>query len=286
MDVMQSRNVHIPRAGSEHLHSIRRHQQCLASGSLSIFRTTGVSCSLRHSLQGRRLLLSEDTSFPTLEIRSCAHGHRPPSAHNTGFPATSVNKFKCAVDDDQNLLLKERGRVIAPHLKGRCIYLVGMMGSGKTTVGKLIADALGYQFTDSDKVIEDDNGLSVAEFFRLQNEMSFRDAETRVLEKLSHNLQQVISTGGGIVVRPENWKYMRYGLTVWLDVPLEALAERVVAVGTHSRPLLGGELDSESAYSKVNRFCLKSLVGHAFCLKDLMTVHRHVMKFHLRICHR
>ncbi|PNX57109.1 shikimate kinase, partial [Trifolium pratense] len=66
-------------------------------------------------------------------------------------------------------------------------------------------------------------------------------AETEALNKLSLMNKLVISTGGGAVVRPINWKYMHKGVSVWLDVPVEALAKRIAAVGTGSRPLLHDE---------------------------------------------
>ncbi|EPS62829.1 hypothetical protein M569_11960, partial [Genlisea aurea] len=128
---------------------------------------------------------------------------------------------------------------VEPYLNGRCIYLVGMMGSGKTTVGKVLSDALDYTFCDCDAQIEEDVGVdTVSEIFKLYGESFFRDNETRVLMKLSSMHRLVVSTGGGAVIRPVNWRHMRTGISVWLDVPLEALARRISAVGTDSRPLL------------------------------------------------
>ncbi|XP_062020820.1 shikimate kinase, chloroplastic-like, partial [Rosa rugosa] len=125
-------------------------------------------------------------------------------------------------------------------LNGRCIFLVGMMGSGKTTVGKILSETLhDYSFVDIDKLGEDEvGGKSVAEIFKLYGEGFFRDKETEVLHKLSLSQRLVVSTGGGVVVRPVNWKYMQKGISVWLDVPLEALAQRLAGAGTDSRPLL------------------------------------------------
>ncbi|KAL0542997.1 hypothetical protein IC582_018083 [Cucumis melo] len=153
---------------------------------------------------------------------------------------------------DKDLLLKNKSQEVRPLLNGRCIYLVGMMGSGKTTIGKILARELGYTFSDSDTLVEQDvGGTSVADIFKLHGEVFFRDKETEVLKKLSLMHGFVISTGGGIVVRPINWKYMRNGISIWLDVPLEALAKRIAAVGTDSRPLLHHE--SGNAYMKAFR---------------------------------
>ncbi|KAK4797808.1 hypothetical protein SAY86_030134 [Trapa natans] len=143
--------------------------------------------------------------------------------------------------------LKNKSQEIEPYLSGRCIYLVGMMGSGKTTVGKVISQVLSYSFCDSDSLIEQEvNGTPVSDIFQLHGEGFFRDKETQILQKLSRMHRIVVSTGGGAVTRPINWKYMHSGISVWLDVPLEALAKRISAVGTKSRPLLHS--DSGDAY--------------------------------------
>uniref|UniRef100_A0A7N0TS09 shikimate kinase n=1 Tax=Kalanchoe fedtschenkoi TaxID=63787 RepID=A0A7N0TS09_KALFE len=149
---------------------------------------------------------------------------------------------------DNGLMLKDKSQEIASFLDGRCIYLVGMMGSGKTTVGRILADVLGYCFRDSDKLVEQACGKSVAELFQLYGEGYFREKESEALRTLSLMHRLVVSTGGGAVVRPINWKYMRRGITVYIDVPLEALAKRISAVGTASRPLLHHE--SGDAYTK------------------------------------
>ncbi|GMP26316.1 hypothetical protein CsSME_00002804 [Camellia sinensis var. sinensis] len=124
-----------------------------------------------------------------------------------------------------------------------------MMGSGKTTIGRILSDVLGYSFFDCDAMIEQTvGGTSVAEIFKLYGESFFRDNETEVLRKLTMMQRLVVSTGGGAVIRPINWKHMQKGISVWLDVPLEALARRIAAVGTGSRPLLHQE--AGDAYSK------------------------------------
>ncbi|KAI4345173.1 hypothetical protein L6164_012323 [Bauhinia variegata] len=155
--------------------------------------------------------------------------------------------FQAPLDEDLNL--RNKSQEIEPVLNGRCIYLVGMMGSGKTTVGKILSQVLGYSFCDSDTLVEEEvGGTSVADIFKHYGEGFFRDKETEVLRKLSLMHRLVISTGGGAVVRPINWKYMHKGISVWLDVPLEALAQRITAVGTNSRPLLHNE--AEDAYTR------------------------------------
>ncbi|GLT44025.1 hypothetical protein SLA2020_179440 [Shorea laevis] len=170
------------------------------------------------------------------------------SSSYKNFPAIlETGSFQAP--SEEALILKNKSLEVEPYLNGRCIYLVGMMGSGKTTVGRILSQVLSYSFCDSDSVVEEDaNGTSVAEIFKLYGEGFFRDKETEALRRLSLMHQLVVSTGGGAVIRPINWKYMQKGISVWLDVPLEALAERIAAVGTSSRPLLHNE--SGDAYVK------------------------------------
>ncbi|VVB09732.1 unnamed protein product [Arabis nemorensis] len=156
---------------------------------------------------------------------------------------------------DEELVLKRKAEEVIPFLNGRSMYLVGMMGSGKTTVGKIMARALGYTFFDCDTLIEQAmNGTSVAEIFEHFGESVFREKETEALKKLSLTYHQVVvSTGGGAVIRPINWKYMHKGISIWLDVPLEALAHRIAAVGTSSRPLLHDDESGDAYTVALNR---------------------------------
>lgn len=161
----------------------------------------------------------------------------------------SAGTEKVHYSADEALILQQKAHDVLPYLDGRCVYLVGMMGSGKTTVGKILAEVLGYSFFDSDKLVEKAVGIkSVAEIFQLHSEAFFRDNESEVLKDLSSMHRLVVATGGGAVIRPINWSYMKKGLTVWLDVPLDALARRIAAVGTASRPLLHQE--SGDPYAK------------------------------------
>lgn len=121
-------------------------------------------------------------------------------------------------------------------LQGLNVYLIGMMGAGKTSVGQVLAPQLGYQFFDTDAVIEQLAGQSITQLFAEMGEAGFRDLETRVLSELSAYTRLAIATGGGIVTRKENWSYLRHGLIVWLDVPLDQLVARLEADTT--RPLL------------------------------------------------
>lgn len=110
------------------------------------------------------------------------------------------------------------------------------MGSGKSTVGKLLAQQLHYHFCDTDELIEKIKNQPITQIFQTEGETAFRHLETQVLAELSSYLSTVIATGGGIVLKPENWGYLRHGVVVWLDVPLESLYQRLQA--DTSRPLL------------------------------------------------
>ncbi|WP_416676936.1 shikimate kinase [Egbenema bharatensis] len=121
-------------------------------------------------------------------------------------------------------------------LEGLNLYLIGMMGAGKTTVGQELATRLGYRFFDSDMVIEQSTGQSITEIFATSGEAAFRQIESQVLAELASYTRLVIATGGGIVLQQMNWSYLRHGLIVWLDVPVDALYDRLKT--DSSRPLL------------------------------------------------
>ena len=122
-------------------------------------------------------------------------------------------------------------------LKGINLYLVGMMGAGKTTVGKRLAVELGYRFLDTDASIEQVAGQTIPEIFTIQGESTFRHLESQVLAELSAYSRLVVATGGGIVLQQVNWSYLHHGLVVWLDVPVEQLYARLCRDQT-ARPLL------------------------------------------------
>lgn len=121
-------------------------------------------------------------------------------------------------------------------LKGVNLYLVGMMGAGKTTVGQEIARELGYGFLDTDAVISQVTKKSINQLFAEVGEAEFRQIESKVLAEVCAYTNLAIATGGGIVTQQKNWSYLRHGLIVWLDVPIEVLAERLA--NDNTRPLL------------------------------------------------
>ncbi|OAO05264.1 shikimate kinase [Parasphingorhabdus sp.] len=117
------------------------------------------------------------------------------------------------------------------------LALIGLMGVGKTTVGRRLAKRLDLPFVDADEEIELAAGLSVAEIFERFGEDYFRDGERRVIARLMGDGKQVIATGGGAFMNAETRKLMlSNAIVIWLDADLETLVQRVSRRNT--RPLL------------------------------------------------
>lgn len=122
-------------------------------------------------------------------------------------------------------------------LNGRSIVLVGLMGAGKTTVGKRLASTLKLPFTDADTEIEKAAGKSIEEIFADHGETYFRDGERRVITRLLRNGPQVLATGGGAFMNASTRARIRQnGVSVWLRADLPLLMKRVLR--RSHRPLL------------------------------------------------
>lgn len=120
---------------------------------------------------------------------------------------------------------------------GENLVLLGSMGSGKSTVGRRLAERLGMAFVDTDVLVERAARLSVAEIFQRYGEPRFRALERRAISRASVGRRQVIATGGGAVMDPRNRSRLRHaGLTIWLKTTPDVAAERVGS--TNDRPLL------------------------------------------------
>jgi len=128
-------------------------------------------------------------------------------------------------------------RSLAQRLEGLNLYLVGMMGTGKSALGQHLAEALGYRFIDADTTVEQVAQRSIGEIFSSDGEASFRALETAVLNQIASWHSLVVATGGGVVTRQENWGHMRQGVVGWLDAPTALLLERIAADPT-PRPLM------------------------------------------------
>lgn len=126
----------------------------------------------------------------------------------------------------------------------RCIVLVGLMGAGKTTIGRRLAKRLDLPFLDSDEEIERAADHKIAEIFDRFGEASFRDGERRVLRRLVGGPPKVIATGGGAFIDPETRALvLDKAIAVWLHAEVGTLAERAVRRGR--RPLLRGRDPAE-----------------------------------------
>ncbi|QKZ13884.1 shikimate kinase [Spirosoma sp. KUDC1026] len=117
------------------------------------------------------------------------------------------------------------------------IFLIGMPSSGKSTLGKRIADSLQCRFVDTDKLIVRDEGRSIAEIFAESGEAYFREAEQNILRTILPGNSLVISTGGGMPCFHDNMTYINAtGISIFLDVPVEVLAQRIIDHAQGDRP--------------------------------------------------
>lgn len=122
-------------------------------------------------------------------------------------------------------------------LAGRPVVLVGMMGAGKTTVGRRLAKKLGRRFIDSDEEIEKAAGMSIEDIFRLHGEADFRAGEVRVIARLLKEDALVLGTGGGAFINPETRALVKSSaLSVWIQADFDLLFARVSR--RSNRPLL------------------------------------------------
>jgi len=124
-----------------------------------------------------------------------------------------------------------------------CIVLVGLSGSGKSTVGQIVARKLGWQFLDTDAMVEEASGMSIPEIFSQQGEAAFRARERDALADATSRDNVVVATGGGAVTTPEGRELIGRGFVVWLVVSPERAAQRLEAnPETEDRPLLEGDV--------------------------------------------
>jgi shikimate kinase len=128
----------------------------------------------------------------------------------------------------------------------RNVILVGFMGAGKSTVGRLLARRLGLCFVETDAMITALEGKSIPEIFAERGEVYFRDLESSVLDALGEKQGHVVSTGGGFPCRPGVVERLRgLGTVVWLAGDLDTLCERAARLG--GRPMLTGRSPEEIA---------------------------------------
>ncbi len=130
-----------------------------------------------------------------------------------------------------------RAEDLAERLRGRPLVLVGMMGAGKTTVGRRLASRLGRHFLDSDEEIEKAAQMTIPEIFEQRGEPEFRAGETRVIARVLKDGDIVLATGGGAFVNPDTRALVKAeAVSVWLKAEVDILFERVSR--RSNRPLL------------------------------------------------
>ena len=131
-------------------------------------------------------------------------------------------------------------KTLKEKLGGRNIFLIGMMGSGKSQTGPVLAKMINYAFVDTDDVIEKASKQSISSIFKKDGEKVFRDVEKKVLKEISQHHSLVIATGGGLVTLPENWGILHQGIVIWLDLDLKRSIKRLES-DQKRRPLLLGD---------------------------------------------
>ncbi|CAA6664006.1 unnamed protein product [Spirodela intermedia] len=137
-----------------------------------------------------------------------------------------------AVELEPSLELKAKAGELVDSLKGTSLFLVGMNGPMKTKLGMVLADALGYCYFDCDNLVEEAaGGAGPARDFRERDEKGFRESETEVLRQLSSMARLVVCAGDGASQGVTNLSYLRYGISVWVDVPVDIIADEKLKDG-------------------------------------------------------
>jgi shikimate kinase len=126
------------------------------------------------------------------------------------------------------------------------LFLIGLPGSGKSTLGRELAKLLGLKIVDTDAEIIQVEGKSIEAIFADQGENYFRETEQAILKNISENDGQLISTGGGMPCFFDNMDHMNQrGISIFIDVPVETIHQRLIGQRSQNRPMLVGKTDEE-----------------------------------------
>jgi shikimate kinase len=137
----------------------------------------------------------------------------------------------------------------------RSVVLVGMMGAGKSSIGRRLATRLGVPFVDADTEIEKAAGMTIPEIFAAHGEPYFRAGETRVIARLLDSGPQVLATGGGAYMNADTREGVRQkGVSVWLKAEFDVLMRRVKRRATGDRPMLQGDPAQRIAHLMNERY--------------------------------
>jgi shikimate kinase len=172
---------------------------------------------------------------------------------------------------------------LAAALGRRSIVLVGMMGAGKSSIGRRLAARLGVPFSDADAEIEEAAGMSVADIFEAHGEPSFRSGEARVIARLLEHGPQVLATGGGAFISPHTRaKIHEKGISVWLKAEIDVLSRRLRR--RSDRPLLKTADPTETLanllaarnpiYGEANLTVMSRDVPHEIIVEEIVTALR------------
>ena len=149
---------------------------------------------------------------------------------------------------------QQDGALVAA-LGRRSIVLVGMMGAGKSSVGRKLASRLGLAFVDADSKIEEAAGMSIPDIFETRGEAEFRSGEARVIARLLDSGPQVLATGGGAYMNADTRAGIRQkGVSVWLKADFDVLMRRVKRRSTADRPMLQGDPAQRIAHLMAERY--------------------------------
>lgn len=172
-------------------------------------------------------------------------------------------------------------------LGARSVVLVGMMGAGKSSIGRRLSQRLGLHFVDADAEIEAAAGMTIAEIFVSYGEPYFRSGEQRVIARLLESGPQVLATGGGAFMNAETRAAIRHkGLSVWLKAEFDVLMKRVKRRATTDRPMLQGDpaqrirhLMSERypVYAEADVTVMSRDVSHEMIVTEIVTELAHVL---------
>ena len=138
----------------------------------------------------------------------------------------------------------------------RPIFLVGMPGAGKSTIGRKLSQALNRPFLDLDDILEEKEGRPIREIFSTQGETYFRQAETSALREITGQVSgSIIATGGGAPCFHGNMDFMnQHGTTIYLKAPVNVLVDRLTGHGREQRPLVAGK-----SAEQINQFVTETL---------------------------
>jgi shikimate kinase len=179
------------------------------------------------------------------------------------------------------MALCDHNATLTTALGRRSIVMIGMMGAGKSSIGKRLAARLGIPFADADAAIEEAAGMSVADIFEAHGEPSFRSGEARVIARLLDNGPQVLATGGGSFVNRETRARIHdKGVSVWLKADVEVLLRRVKR--RDNRPLLRNDDPAatltallaarEPFYSEADLTVVSREVPHEIIVEEIITL--------------